>query len=162
MKLKNRLPIIIMLLALLALFVSPVFAQDNDPPSEPVTPQVVTVEPPLPVETPEGNDLNGLVVTAVAGLVIFGFKVFSTWWSDWKTKKYWEADALENIARTAVRYAEQTGATKAGQEKLGEAMDYAQAWLKIRGIKVDLFVLRGMIEAKVHETLNSGNDSNKG
>ncbi len=63
-------------------------------------------------------------------------------------------DLLDQAARMAVLYAEQTGLAKSGAEKLATAMSAADDILAAHGVHVTLEQLRVAIEAAVKEHLH--------
>ena len=64
-------------------------------------------------------------------------------------------DILAQSARIAVIAAEQAGAGKLSEEKKKYAIDYAEKWLKARGITLDLDLIAASIEAAVYKEFNA-------
>jgi hypothetical protein len=93
-----------------------------------------------------------VVVLALGYLV----KVISGVWSDFKFNEPDKARALEMAVGLAVKAAEQAGAAEYVESKKQYALDVAQRWLHMRGVKVDLQLIDAAIEAAVYENFNAG------
>lgn len=66
---------------------------------------------------------------------------------------------LMEAARVAVTAAEQAGAAQLINDKKRYAFDIAEAWLMARGVKLDLELIDGAIEAAVYENFPKEKDT---
>ncbi len=76
-------------------------------------------------------------------------------WAQFKATKPDLATELESIARTVVMAAEQAGASQLIKNKKDYAIQMAQNYLALKGLKIDLPLIDAAIEAAVYEVINS-------
>jgi hypothetical protein len=98
-----------------------------------------------------------LFVVALGYLV----KAFGSLWTDFKFNEPDKAHALEMAVALAVKAAEQAGASEFIESKKDYALDVAERWLHMRGVKVDLNLIDAAIEAAVYDEFNRNKESPK-
>lgn len=76
-------------------------------------------------------------------------------WARMKAEQPAVTDILAQSAKIAVIAAEQAGAGKLSEEKKKYAIDFAEKWLKTRGITLDLDLIAASIEAAVYKEFNA-------
>lgn len=74
----------------------------------------------------------------------------------YKAKEYWPTITykIEMAAEIAVKAAEQAGAAALIEDKKKYAIEFAAAWLAKQGLKIDVALIEGAIEAKVFDVIN--------
>jgi hypothetical protein len=102
-------------------------------------------------------DFTPLVLFGIG--VLFGFVAPAFSWlgetfRQWLEERNWSPYQIEQAAEFAVKAAEQMYAAGEGEAKKAQAMEWAEAFLKSRGIRVDLEIVEAAIEAAVYELKN--------
>jgi hypothetical protein len=143
---KKIFTILFIVIALAALFVSPVFAQGATPPAEGGFDVAYITEL-----------LQALILATVPVLAGMAAKWLAT--QGKIAKEQLTANqmyALEIFIRTAVYAAEQMKASDYIGDKLDYATDSVQMWLDAKNIDMDAHEIRARIEAAVLAEFNSG------
>jgi hypothetical protein len=102
--------------------------------------------------------LENLAVELLPVVVVFALaylgKAFVQLWSEFKFNAPDAANSLERAAEMAVRAAEQAGAANIIDDKKAYALEVAEKWLALRGLRIDLDLIAAAIEAAVKTEFN--------
>ena len=96
-----------------------------------------------------------VLATALTGLLVAQIKLI---WAKAKAARPDVIDTLEWAARTAVAAAEQAGAAQLIDDKKEYAMSVADAWLRAKGLDLDLDMISAAVEAAVWQEINRDKD----
>ena len=96
-----------------------------------------------------------VIASLVAAWLIAQIKLI---WAKAKAARPDVIDTLEWAARTAVAAAEQAGAAQLIDDKKEYAMAVADAWLRAKGLDLDLDMISAAVEAAVWQEINRDKD----
>jgi hypothetical protein len=115
----------------------------------------------------EWNDFFSLFVQGLLTLIVPTIAAAGLRWLWLQGSKAWEQFRqsqpdvclqIEWAANMAIKAAEQAGAANLIDDKKAYALDIAERWLAAKGLKVDLDLVAGAIEAEVYKEFNGSKD----